>query len=322
MAPELKELYLTWDEIEDYQKGLLAGRFIGKNGIGFLVGAGVMKSSKALKNVYLSNKAKMFSGLKKGSPAFPALPPLPVFSTSTLPKNSWALACERGALMGKKYEMDHTLARLVPKQNVEIQNMLQKRAVDKAVESGLPVKTWEDVEKWTKTTKEGSKFRVDPREIPPMVVEAEIVNPGSAGVEIFLNEEGRVLSAAPTKEVIESSLKHTAEVEAYFANVKYNFDAHNKHIRGHNDFKDTGSIWQHKDPENLLKCFAGTGYPGGNKKPGTYGYKETVDFKEHIGIWKSPEGIELPTTRGTIHYSKKGAHIVPSNPNPTFYKGE
>lgn len=45
------------------------------------------------------------------------------------------------------------------------------------------------------------------------------------------------------------------------------------------------------------------------------GYKETVDFGEQIGIWKSVDGItELPTTRGTIHYGKKGAHIVPVKP--------
>lgn len=86
---------------------------------------------------------------------------------------------------------------------------------------------------------------------------------------------------------------------------------------GHNDFIKTGSEWTHKDPESLLKRFAGSGVSGGNKQLGTCGYKETVDFGESIGIWKSVDGkIQIPTTRGTIHYGKKGAHIVPSNPNP------
>ena len=45
--------------------------------------------------------------------------------------------------------------------------------------------------------------------------------------------------------------------------------------------------------------------------------EENVDFKEHIGRWKSKDGmISAPTTKGSIHYSKKGAHIVPINPNP------
>jgi Bacterial toxin 50 len=78
----------------------------------------------------------------------------------------------------------------------------------------------------------------------------------------------------------------------------------------------TRSEWQHQDPEGLLKRFAGTGTPGGNKQPGRCGYRETVDFGENIGIWRIEEGVTLPTTRGTIHYSNKGAHIVPSDPNP------
>ncbi len=45
--------------------------------------------------------------------------------------------------------------------------------------------------------------------------------------------------------------------------------------------------------------------------PGQAGFKETVDFEEYIGIWKSEDSIlTLPTTRETIHYGKKGSHIV------------
>ena len=40
-----------------------------------------------------------------------------------------------------------------------------------------------------------------------------------------------------------------------------------------------------------------------------------MDFNEIIEIWKDPSGKEsLPTTRGTIHYSKDGAHIIPTSP--------
>jgi hypothetical protein len=46
-------------------------------------------------------------------------------------------------------------------------------------------------------------------------------------------------------------------------------------------------------------------------------YKESVDFKEKIGIWRDKEGVlpDTDTSFGIIHYAKKGAHIVPSIPN-------
>lgn len=47
------------------------------------------------------------------------------------------------------------------------------------------------------------------------------------------------------------------------------------------------------------------------------GYRETVDFGEYIGIWKNETGnLALPTTRGTIHYARDHAHIVPAYPTP------
>ena len=45
--------------------------------------------------------------------------------------------------------------------------------------------------------------------------------------------------------------------------------------------------------------------------------KEVVDFGEIIGVYRSPKtGVTVMTTRGTIHYSKTGAHVVPADPNP------
>jgi tetratricopeptide (TPR) repeat protein len=130
------------------------------------------------------------------------------------------------------------------------------------------------------------------------------------------NLEAMIISSKNKEAVISSALKHATERENFFKNIKYNFDAHNKHIFDHNDYKLQRSIWLHKDPEGLLEKFAGKGHVE-RGSPGHFGYKETVDFKETIGIWKNAEGtIELPTTRGTIHYGKKGAHIVPANPNP------
>lgn len=69
-----------------------------------------------------------------------------------------------------------------------------------------------------------------------------------------------------------------------------------------------------KDTKRLLKNKGGTGIPK-RGVPGQAGYKEVVDFNELIGIWKSADGFsEMSTTRGIIHYSKGGAHIVPAKP--------
>lgn len=43
--------------------------------------------------------------------------------------------------------------------------------------------------------------------------------------------------------------------------------------------------------------------------------KERVDFERVIGYYKDDStGKSYPTTMGIIHYSKSGAHIVPSKP--------
>ena len=65
----------------------------------------------------------------------------------------------------------------------------------------------------------------------------------------------------------------------------------------------------HKDPQALLDKHAGTGDPVGAVPRGEPGFKERVDFGEVIG---SVNGE--PTTKGIIHYSKTGAHIVPARP--------
>jgi hypothetical protein len=52
---------------------------------------------------------------------------------------------------------------------------------------------------------------------------------------------------------------------------------------------------------------------------GQRGYKEVIDFKENIGIWKNLNEDSLPTTKGTIHYSKQGAHIVPAHPESRIW---
>lgn len=83
-----------------------------------------------------------------------------------------------------------------------------------------------------------------------------------------------------------------------------------KHIPGSANFNDakspiTTSIVR---LQQLVEEKAGTGkWRGANK--------EVVDFGETIGRYVNPRtGVSVPTSKGTIHYSATGAHVVPAAP--------
>lgn len=60
--------------------------------------------------------------------------------------------------------------------------------------------------------------------------------------------------------------------------------------------------------QELLELKAGTGLWRGRNK-------EIVDFGVAIGTFRDYRtGAIMPTSRGTIHYSKAGAHVVPTSP--------
>ena len=85
-----------------------------------------------------------------------------------------------------------------------------------------------------------------------------------------------------------------------------------KHQPGHPNFDPTrGTLTA--DPNELIKE-AGTGDQVGAVPVGDPGSKERIDFGQEIGVYKDPAGHAAPTTVGIIHYSKKGAHIVPGRP--------
>jgi hypothetical protein len=80
------------------------------------------------------------------------------------------------------------------------------------------------------------------------------------------------------------------------------------------DPKKHRSILEYPDPQSLLSKHAGSGKAVAGI-PGVTEYIEMVNFEEYIGIYINEEGsLHLPTTWGTIHYSKKGAHIIPAYP--------
>ena len=86
-----------------------------------------------------------------------------------------------------------------------------------------------------------------------------------------------------------------------------------KHIPGHKNYQPGKSILSISvsEADELIKEKGGTG-----KLVAPNSNKERVDFGIQIGTYKNHKtGEALPTTKGIIHYSKTGAHIVPSNPN-------
>jgi tetratricopeptide (TPR) repeat protein len=131
------------------------------------------------------------------------------------------------------------------------------------------------------------------------------------------NLEAMAISSANKEKIVAESLKHNSQRNSYFKNIKLELDKQNKHVVGAHNFELGKGEFMHSDPQGLLSRFAGNGKPINNKIPGQPDYRELVDFGEFIGYYrhdKYPE-LKLPTTKGTIRYSKKGAHIVPSHPD-------
>lgn len=99
--------------------------------------------------------------------------------------------------------------------------------------------------------------------------------------------------------------------------TEVNHGQQKKHIIGMNNYANEkrkglmksifyGTV---KDAQELVNRYAGSGvwFPKI--------HVEKVNFHRVIGLWINPQtGEMLKTTYGTIHYSKKGAHIVPAYP--------
>ncbi|MBA2369876.1 MAG: hypothetical protein H0V82_12795 [Candidatus Protochlamydia sp.] len=130
------------------------------------------------------------------------------------------------------------------------------------------------------------------------------------------NLESMALSNANKESMIASACQHSVKRESFFKNSKIIKDLQSKHMKGAHNFEPMKSEWVHPDPQGLLTKFSGTGMPIKNEHYSVPGYKERVDFEEIIGYYttKKDPNLKLPTTKGIIHYSKKGAHIVPSHP--------
>lgn len=92
----------------------------------------------------------------------------------------------------------------------------------------------------------------------------------------------------------------------------------NKHIPSSKGYIK-GRSYLYGDAETaqkLVNQYAGTGELKFAKSTGEWSHKEIVTADEDIGVTINPEtGEEISTNRFTIHYSKKGTHIVPTRRN-------
>ena len=88
-----------------------------------------------------------------------------------------------------------------------------------------------------------------------------------------------------------------------------------KHIPGHNNYTEGRSYltMDAKEIQKLANKYAGTGKLQRDGQ-GHWNHKEIVNMGKTIGVYKDLAGKELPTTIATIHYSKKGIHVVPAKP--------
>lgn len=92
--------------------------------------------------------------------------------------------------------------------------------------------------------------------------------------------------------------------------TKLHEGAQGKHVPGHNNFDPSKSTLKGgmKAAQELIDSFAGTGTFLDN-------HREVVECQKAIGEYSGYAGKKRATSRGVIHYGKKGAHIVPTHPD-------
>ncbi|WP_413381428.1 polymorphic toxin type 50 domain-containing protein [Alkalihalobacillus sp. 1P02AB] len=91
-----------------------------------------------------------------------------------------------------------------------------------------------------------------------------------------------------------------------------NAQKQNRHIQGTKEYTSGKSIFNGTvvKATRLLRSHGGKG-----RVVNKDNNRESVNFNENIGLYRSPGSDAVaPTTVGTIHYSKTGAHIVPARP--------
>lgn len=94
------------------------------------------------------------------------------------------------------------------------------------------------------------------------------------------------------------------------AKLTVNQGKQGKHILGHNNYQGGSYVFNTVDIQDLVNKYAGTGeLKFSNNK---WNNIEFIEHTENIGVYISLDKTEqYETKRFSIHYSKKGTHIVP-----------
>ena len=99
-----------------------------------------------------------------------------------------------------------------------------------------------------------------------------------------------------------------------------NLNHQNRHLVGCTDFM-AGRSRLHltaNEAQEFINRYHGTGEIRFSRA-GNWINKEFISVDKILGVYvQKLTGIETPTNRVAIHYSKRGAHIVPASP---FWKG-
>ncbi|WP_339063573.1 polymorphic toxin type 50 domain-containing protein [Tepidibacillus marianensis] len=94
-------------------------------------------------------------------------------------------------------------------------------------------------------------------------------------------------------------------------NKKIHDGRQGKHIKSHHNYNGKSFLLENIDPQKLVNQYAGTGDLK-RSKDGKWTKKEFIIAERIIGIVIDPNtGIETPTKRFSISYSKDGTHVVP-----------
>lgn len=141
----------------------------------------------------------------------------------------------------------------------------------------------------------------------------------SAGVSIDMLIGGAYSIVKGSKNAVKADEKLKESNVNSNTNIKIDINKQNKHIQGTNEFKtaNQSGISRSILTENIedLLPKLGTGQQVNNIRIGLAGSKERIDFGKVIGYYIDEAGNKLPTTKGIVHYSKNGTHIVPAKPN-------
>ena len=122
---------------------------------------------------------------------------------------------------------------------------------------------------------------------------------------------GKAAAAVRNSQAVESV---RAAIRSDETPKKLNIGNQNKHIPSSHGFIEGRSFiyGTAEDAQRLVDQYHGTGEIRFSSS-GAWIQKEFVTATQNIGVYVNPEtGVQQPTNRFSIHYGKKGTHIVPA----------